>query len=135
LQRSHRGGLMKVRDLMSYPIVTVPPEATVLEAVRKMGREKKGSLLVARGGLLKECLGIVTTSLIFHRVFAEGRDPGQVSVSEIMTQGPLITIDLNASTEEAARMMREHGIRRLPVMKEGALVGIITSKDLLACVK
>ena len=126
---------MKVRDLMSYPIVTVPPEATVLEAVRKMGREKKGSLLVVRGGLLKECLGIVTTSLIFHRVFAEGRDPGQVSVSEIMTQGPLITIDLNASTEEAARMMREHGIRRLPVMKEGALVGIITSKDLLACVK
>ena len=126
---------MKVRDLMSYPIVTVPPEATVLEAVRKMGPEKKGSLLVARGGLLKECLGIVTTSLIFHRVFAEGRDPGQVSVSEIMTQGPLITIDLNASTEEAARMMREHGIRRLPVMKEGALVGIITSKDLLACVK
>jgi CBS domain-containing protein len=126
---------MKVRDLMSYPIVTVPPEATVLEAVRKMGREKKGSLLVARGGLLKECLGIVTTSLIFHRVFAEGRDPGQVFVSEIMTQGPLITIDLNASTEEAARMMREHGIRRLPVMKEGALVGIITSKDLLACVK
>ena len=126
---------MKVRDLMSYPIVTVPPEATVLEAVRKMGREKKGSLLVARGGLLKECLGIVTTSLSFHRVFAEGRDPGQVSVSEIMTQGPLITIDLNASTEEAARMMREHGIRRLPVMKEGALVGIITSKDLLACVK
>ena len=126
---------MKVRDLMSYPIVTVPPEATVLEAVRKMGREKKGSLLVARGGLLKECLGIVTTSLIFHRVFAEGRDPGRVSVSEIMTQGPLVTIDLNASTEEAARMMREHGIRRLPVMKEGALVGIITSKDLLACVK
>ena len=126
---------MKVRDLMSYPIVTVPPEATVLEAVRKMGREKKGSLLVARGGLLKECLGIVTTSLIFHRVFAEGRDSGQVSVSEIMTQGPLVTIDLNASTEEAARMMREHGVRRLPVMKEGALVGIITSKDLLACVK
>ena len=126
---------MKVRDLMSYPIVTVLPEATVLEAVRKMGREKKGSLLVARGGLLKECLGIVTTSLIFHRVFAEGRDPGRVSVSEIMTQGPLVTIDLNASTEEAARMMREHGIRRLPVMKEGALVGIITSKDLLACVK
>ena len=88
---------MKVRDLMSYPIVTVPPEATVLEAVRKMGREKKGSLLVARGGLLKECLGIVTTSLIFHRVFAEGRDPGRVSVSEIMTQGPLVTIDLNSA--------------------------------------
>ena len=48
---------MKVRDLMSYPIATVRPEATVLEAVKRMAAEKKGSLLVARDGLLKECLG------------------------------------------------------------------------------
>ena len=52
-----------------------------------------------------------------------------------MTVGPLVTIDLDASTAEAARLMREHSIRRLPVMKGGALVGIITSKDLLACVE
>ncbi len=120
---------------MSYPIATVPPEATVLVAIRKMGKERKGSLLVARDGLLKECLGIVTTSRIFQRIFAEGRDPGKVSVSEIMTRGPLVTIDLDASTAGAARLMQMHGIRRLPVMKEGALVGIITSKDLLACVE
>ena len=126
---------MKVRDLMSYPIVTVPPEATVQEALKKMGREKKGSLLVARGGLLKECLGIVTASRIFHKVFAEGRDPGQVCVSDIMTPGPLVTIDINAGTEDAARLMIEHSIRRLPVMKQGTLVGIITSKALLASVK
>ena len=44
-------------------------------------------MLVARDGLLKECLGIVTTSQIFLKVFAEGRDPAEVSVSEIMTPG------------------------------------------------
>jgi CBS domain-containing protein len=126
---------MKIRDLMSYPIATVRPEATVLEAVKRMAAEKKGSMLVARGDLLKECLGIVTTSRIFLMVFAEGRDPAEVAVSEIMTAGPLVTIDLDASTAEAAALMKEHSIRRLPVMKEGALVGIITSKDLLACVK
>ena len=125
---------MKVRDLMSYPIATVRPEATVLDTVKRMVAEKKGSVLVARDGLLKECLGIVTTSQIFLKVFAEGRDPSQVSVSEIMTPSPLVTIDLDASTEEAARLMRGANIRRLPVMKDGALVGIITSKDLLACV-
>ena len=125
---------MKVRDLMSYPIATVRPEATVLDTVKRMAAEKKGSVLVARDGLLKECLGIVTTSQIFLKVFAEGRDPSQVSVSEIMTPSPLVTIDLDASTEEAARLMRGANIRRLPVMKDGALVGIITSKDLLACV-
>ncbi|OYV10740.1 MAG: CBS domain-containing protein [Methanosaeta sp. NSP1] len=65
----------------------------------------------------------------------EGRDPAAVSVQDIMTAGPLVSIDLDASTAEAARLMREHNIRRLPVLKDGALVGIITSKDLLACVK
>ncbi len=126
---------MKVRDLMSYPIVTVRPEATVLEAIKRMASLKKGSVLVAGDGLLKECLGIVTTSQVFLKVFAEGRDPARVAVRDIMTMGPLVTIDLDASTAEAARLMREHGIRRLPVMKGGALVGIITSKDLLACVE
>jgi CBS domain-containing protein len=125
---------MKVRDLMSYPIATVRPEATVLEAVKRMAAEKKGCVLVARDGLLKECLGIVTTSQIFLKVFSEGRDPAKVAVTEVMTPGPLVTIDLDATTGEAARLMREHRIRRLPVMKDGALVGIITSKDLLACV-
>lgn len=126
---------MKVRDLMSYPIATVTPGATVLEAIRKMAGEKKGSVLVTGEGLLKECLGIVTTSQIFLKVFAEGRDPAVVAVAEIMTPGPLITIDLDASTRDAARLMREHNIRRLPVVKDGALVGIVTSKDLLACVE
>ena len=126
---------MKVRELMSYPIATVRPEDKVLVAVKRMASEKKGSVLVAKDGLLKECLGIVTASRIFLKVFAEGRDPGKVAISEIMTPGPLVGIDLDASTAEAARLMREHNIRRLPVMKEGALVGIITSKDLLACVK
>jgi CBS domain-containing protein len=125
---------MKVRDLMSYPIATVRPEATVLEAIKRMATEKRGCVLVARDGLLKECLGIVTTSQIFLKIFAEGRDPAGVAVLEIMTHSPLVTIDLDASTRVAAELMREHNIRRLPVMKDGALVGIITSKDLLACV-
>jgi CBS domain-containing protein len=126
---------MKVRDLMSYPIATVTPEATVREAINRMAGEKNGSVLVAGEGLLKECLGIVTTSQIFLKVFARGLDPAMVAVSEIMTPAPLIVIDLDASTREAAELMQKHNIRRLPVMKEGALVGIVTSKDLLGCVR
>ncbi|OPX77338.1 MAG: inosine 5'-monophosphate dehydrogenase [Methanosaeta sp. PtaB.Bin018] len=125
---------MKVRDLMSYPIVTVRPESHVLEAIRRMADERKGCVLVARDGLLKECLGILTTSQIFQKVFASGLDPANVEVSEVMTPAPLITIDLNASSQEAAALMLKHDIRRLPVVKNGTLVGIITSKDLLKCV-
>jgi CBS domain-containing protein len=126
---------MKVRDLMSYPLATVRPEATVQETIKLMVEGRKGSVLVTREGLLKECLGIVTTAQIFSEVFARGRDPAQVKAEEIMTPAPLITIGLNASSGEAARMMVEHNIRRLPVMEKGTLVGIITSKDLLKCVR
>lgn len=126
---------MKVRDLMSYPIATVLPEDTVLEAIRRMVGEKKGCMLVARDGLLKECLGIVTTSQIIHKVFSQGLDPSRVKVMDIMTPAPLITIDLDATTKEAASLMQKHNIRRLPVVKNGALVGIITSKGLLRCVE
>jgi len=126
---------MRVRDLMSYPLATVRPAATVQEAIGLMAEGRKGSVLVTREGLLKECLGIVTTSQIFNEVFAGGRDPDRIKVEEIMTPAPLITIGINASSSEAARMMIEHNIRRLPVMEKGALVGIITSKDLLKCVR
>ena len=58
-----------------------------------------------------------------------------MKVSKIMTLAPLVVIDLNASTREAEELMQKHSIRRLPVMKEGTLGGIVTSKDLLMCVR
>ncbi len=126
---------MRVRELMSYPIATVRPEATVIEAVNLMAHGKKGSVLVSKEGLLKACLGIITTSGIFREVFAAGLDPRRVGVVDIMTPAPLITVGLNATTREAAELMIAHNIRRLPVIENGALVGIVTSKDLLKCVK
>jgi len=126
---------MRVRELMSYPIFTVRPDATVFEAIEIMAREGKGSLLVAREGLLKNIEGIVTTSGLFLKVFAEGLDPNAVKVSEVMTKAPLITINLNASSKDAAGLMIKHKIRRLPVVEDGTRVGIVTSKDLLRCVQ
>jgi CBS domain-containing protein len=126
---------MKVRDLMSYPINTVRPDASVLDAIKAMVDGRKGSIIVSGIGLLKECQGIVTTTEIFRKVLAEGVDPKGVKVSQIMTPAPLITIGPNASTREAAEMMIKHNVRRLPVVENRTLVGIITSKDLLKCVK
>ncbi len=125
---------MRVRELMSYPVAMVGPDATALDAVELMARGGKGSVLVAREGLLKECLGILTTSGIFQKVFATGIDPEKVKVTDIMTPSPLVTVGLNATSKEAAGLMIEHRVRRLPVVENGALVGIVTSKDLLRCV-
>jgi CBS domain-containing protein len=126
---------MRVRDLMSYPIAMVGPEATVLEAIELMARGGKGSVLVAREGLLKEGLGILTTSEIFRKVFALGLDSKEVKVVDIMTPAPLVTVGLSATSKEAAGLMMKHKVRRLPVVENGALVGIVTSKDLLRCVE
>lgn len=126
---------MRVRELMSYPVAMVGPEATVLDAVELMARGGKGSVLVAREGLLKECLGILTTREVFRNVFARGVDPEKVKVVDIMTPSPLVTVGLSATSKEAAGLMMEHKVRRLPVVENGALVGIVTSKDLLRCVE
>lgn len=125
---------MRVLDLMKYPIVTVRPNATVQEAINIMANGNKGCVIVANSGLLKELEGIVTTTTIFKKVFARGLDPSSVKVSEIMTKAPLVTITPEASCREAADLMMEHKVRRLPVLEDGALVGIVTSKDLLSCV-
>ncbi len=120
---------------MSYPVAMVGPDATVLDAVELMAHGGKGSVLVAREGLLKECLGILTTGGIFQKVFAPGINPEKVKVVDIMTPSPLVTVGLNSTSKEAAGLMIEHNVRRLPVVESGALVGIVTSKDLLKCVE
>jgi CBS domain-containing protein len=122
-------------DIMIYPVASVRPDQTVLDAISVMVAGSRGTVLVCSEGLLKEVMGIVTTSGVFNRVFAKGLDPRDVKVSEIMTPSPLITIRPDATTKEAASLMIEYGIRRLPVVKDGALVGIVTSKDLLRCVE
>jgi len=126
---------MKVREVMSYPLHTMKPTSTVIEAINEMVASKKGNVLIANEGLLKECLGILTTSDIFKWVFAAGLDPNEVTISEIMTPMPLITINLDASCDEAARLMIKHNIRRLPVVENDCLVGIITTKDILRCLE
>jgi CBS domain-containing protein len=126
---------MKVREVMSYPLHTVKPTSKVIEAINEMVARKKSSVLIANEGLLKECLGILTASGIFKWISVAGLDPNEVTVSEIMTPTPLITINPDASCNEAAKLMIKHDIRRLPVVENGCLVGIITTKDILRCLE
>ena len=126
---------MKVREVMSYPLHTVKPTSKVIEAINEMVARKKSSVLIANEGLLKECLGILTAGGIFKWISVAGLDPNEVTVSEIMTPMPLITINPDASCNEAAKLMIKHDIRRLPVVENGCLVGIITTKDILRCLE
>jgi CBS domain-containing protein len=85
-----------------------------------------GDVVVLEDG---QVTGIVTDRDIAVRAIAEGRDPESTSVGDVCTTS-VETIDPSASVDDALRLMREHDIRRLPVVKNGRPVGILSLGDL-----
>jgi len=118
---------MKVYDLMSEHIVTVGMAETVTAAARLLKQYNVGSLPVCDDtGRLR---GIITDRDIAIRSTATGRSPDQMKVGEIMTRG-IVTVQENAHIGEAARLMADAQIRRLPVCRGGQLVGMLSLADI-----
>lgn len=117
----------RIREVMTPDPSTVEPSTTIVEAARLMREEDVGPMPIVDNG---QCTGIVTDRDIAIRVVAEGKDPGSTTVGEIASR-ELITIDPEQTLDEAARLMAQHQIRRLPVCEEdGKLVGIVAQADL-----
>jgi CBS domain-containing protein len=119
--------LLRVRDLMTSDPVTIEPQASVVDAARRMIQKEKGPLPVVEGD--GRAVGMVTDRDIIARVVAEGRDPGSVTVEDIATR-ELITMGADQDFAEAARLMEEHGLDRLLVVEGERLVGIISEADI-----
>jgi CBS domain-containing protein len=117
---------MKVRELMTSDPATVGPADPVAKAATLMREEDCGAIPVVRDGKL---VGIVTDRDITIRAVAEGRDPKTLKVSEIMSADP-ITVTPDADGDEASRMMAEFQVRRLPVVEDGRLLGILVTAQL-----
>jgi CBS domain-containing protein len=113
-----------VKDFMTTNVITIGVNETVLYAAKLMHNQDVGDLVVMEGNVPK---GIVTERDLVRRVMAL-KKPLETKVSEIMSD-PLITIEDQASIREAARKMVKYKIRRLPVTKNAALVGIIVASD------
>jgi len=114
---------MKVRELMTTEPVTVEPNATLGEVATLMKQEDCGSIPVVEHGRL---VGIVTDRDIVIRGIAAGSDPRTQRVSAIMSADP-VTIGPGDDLTEAERVMADRQIRRLPVVEDGKLVGIIVT--------
>jgi len=114
-----------IREAMTPSPTTIAPGTTAEEAARMMSSEDVGSLPIVEGDRL---VGVVTDRDLAIRVLAEGRG-ANTTVGEIASKN-VVTIDPHQSLEEAARLMAEHQIRRLPVTEEdGKLVGILAQAD------
>ena len=113
-----------VKDLMTKNVVTIDVNKTVVEAAALMSENDIGDLIVMDNNTP---VGIVTERDFVRRVLAEGKSADS-KVSDVMTR-PLKVIDPDAPIKEAARRMVNKKIRRLPVIKDNKLVGIITAAD------
>lgn len=114
-----------IREAMTPDPATVEPSTAAQEAARTMKTEDVGSLPVVEDGTL---VGMITDRDLAIRVLAEGAN-ADTPVGEISSRD-VVTIDPQQSLEEAARLMAEHQIRRLPVVEEdGRLVGILAQAD------
>jgi len=111
---------------MKRNVVTVNSTESVRHASQIMREQEVGSLVVLEGG---EPVGIITERDLVRRVVANNLDPAQTRVLEVMSK-PLLTVNPDASIGEAARIMVDNGIRRLPIVEGGRLVGIVTAVDL-----
>ncbi|MYV37302.1 CBS domain-containing protein [Streptomyces sp. SID1328] len=115
-----------VRDIMTSELVTVEPQASVASVARLMRDEDVGTVLVTEDGRLK-CL--VSDRDLVVRAFAEGADPDQTTVIQAASED-LVTIGPDESVDHAVELMREHAVRRLPVVEGDEAVGIIALGDL-----
>jgi len=120
---------MLVKDVMSSPAVTVEENVPVNKVAELMVKHDYGCIIVTTKQA--KPMGIITERDLVVRVTAKNAKPDTVRAKNVMTS-PLMTIEPDATINEAAKRMSKLNIRRLGVVYKGQLVGIISSKDVLA---
>jgi CBS domain-containing protein len=117
---------MKIRELMTPAPVAIAPSDPAAEAAKAMREHGIGTVLVQDQGKLA---GLVTDRDIAVRVLAQGRDPRDVPVSEIASR-EIASIGPDDDTEDAARLIAERAVRRIPVVEDGTAIGVVSLGDL-----
>lgn len=118
---------MKLREVMTNPVIRIHPEETVAVAARALTRYNIGALPVC--GTDGRVCGVLTDRDIVTRCLAAGKAPGATSVREIMTRH-VLSLRADMDTRDAAKLMGREQIRRVPVIENGKLCGMVSLGDL-----
>lgn len=118
---------MKLRDVMTNPVIRIHPEESVSVAARTLTRYNIGAMPVC-GNDGRVC-GLITDRDIVTRCLAAGRSPGTTTVREVMTSH-VVAVSPDMDTALAAGLMGREQVRRLPVMENGKLCGMVSIGDL-----
>lgn len=116
----------KMRDIMSAAPVSLPGTETAAAAARAMAERGVGVVLVSTDGQLT---GLVTDRDIAVRVLAEDRDPRSTSIGDICSTG-LFVLGPDDDLDQAARLVRDRAVRRIPIVQDDIPIGIVSIGDL-----
>jgi CBS domain-containing protein len=120
------------REIMTADAAFCPADTTAADAARKMADQNIGALPVCdSNGRLS---GVVTDRDLAIGIVAQGRDPQTVKVGELIDGSEVVTIGADDSVQEAIRTMKDHAVRRLPVIDGTQLVGMVSQADIARAV-
>lgn len=118
---------IEIRDIMVDKVITTKKDATVKDVVNLMNEHEIGCLVVEENG---EPVGIVTERDLLKRVLAKSKELRNMKVREIMSE-PVLSVTPNVEIEDAAKLMLQNKIKKLPIVEEGKLLGLVTLTDVL----
>jgi CBS domain-containing protein len=120
---------LTARDMMVKDVVMINENASVKESADVMNEHEISSIIATRN---KKPIGILTERDLLKRIVAEGKDARNVRVKDIMSS-PLIAIKPAMTLEEAANIMLNKKIKKLPVIDRGRIVGLLSLTDVARC--
>jgi CBS domain-containing protein len=120
---------MSITEHYRKEVVTLPDTSSVLDVATLMEREAAGCVVIVDGE--RRPVGVVSDRDLAVRVIASERDAGNTLASAVMSH-PVITADTSDPLEKVIERMSRHGVRRIPIVRQGELVGIVALDDLLA---
>ena len=115
-----------VKDAMTSDVKTAAPSQSLTDVARLMKQEDVGSVPVVDGERL---IGMVTDRDIVVRGIADGSDPHAIKAGDIASR-EVVTVRPDDDLDEALRLMGQHQVRRLPVVDDGHLVGVVAQADM-----
>jgi CBS domain-containing protein len=119
---------VRVGDVMRKGVITLPQDAAVKDAAETLKKNAIGSIIVLHKS---EPVGILTERDLVFKVMAPGKDPKKVKLKQVMSS-PLKAVGPEVDIEDAAKMMRDERIKRLPVVSnKGKLIGILSETDVV----